>query len=230
MHLSWSDHDFDYVESMEKNSKFSLGIIKQIIFDLQTNNISIKEIANKYEWSSSNVYRIKNNMSYYLTLKKSEVLNMICRRDKKNWIKIIDNYSSNFSNPFTVKDIQEEINKKIGLVWHRAAINNLMKSEWWLSYKRISSKPKRFRMENLSASRVLFCAKFLDDLTESTFIIKIDETIFNRNWKTHYSWGLKDIENECQNENIVNSVNKILVLCSNGSWVSLNTNENINSK
>ena len=105
-----------------------------------------------------------------------------------------------------------------------------MKSEWWLSYKRISSRPKRFKMEILSTSRVLFCANFLDDLTESTLIINTDETIFNRNWKTNYSWGLKGVENECQNENIVNSVKLILALCLNGSWVSLNTNENINSK
>ena len=167
---------------------------------------------------------------YYSTPQKQVETNKISIRDKKNWTKIIDNYWANCSTPFTVKDVQVEINKKIGINCPRALLTMMMKSEWNLSYKRISSRPKRFIMNDLSASRVLFWTKFLNDLTEDTLIVNIDETIFNRNWKINYSWGLRGVEKECQNEYLVNSINMILALCSNGSWMALIANDSINSK
>ena len=93
---------------------------------------------------------------YYSTPQKQVETNKISIRDKKNWANIIDNYWANCSTPFTVKDVQVEINKKIGINCPRALLTKMMNSEWNLSYKRISSRPKRFIMNDLSASRVLF--------------------------------------------------------------------------
>ena len=140
-------------------------------------------------------------------------------RDKKDWVKIIEKYSEICRTPFTVKDVQTETNNKIGIIWPKNAFYRIIKIKCCLSYKRISSRSKRFRMENLSVSRVLFWAKFLNYLTESTLIINIYETIFNKNCKSNYSWGLRGVDKKYQNENVVNSINMILALCSNGSWM-----------
>ena len=50
----------------------------------------------------------------------------------------------------------------------------------------MSSPPKKFNMNDLSASKVLFWSKVLNDLTEDTLIVNIDETVFNRNWNLNY--------------------------------------------
>ena len=145
-------------------------------------------------------------------------------------INIIEQFESKCLTPFTVKNIQNEIIKRVGINYPKSILYKIMKSECSLSFKRICSRPKRYKSAILLPSRSLFWTKFLYDLTQETQIINIDETIFNRNWKTNYSWGLRGDSKEWQNEIIVNSINMIFALCSNGWWMSLTTNESINSK
>ena len=103
-----------------------------------------------------------------------------------------------------------------------------MKDDCRVSYRRLSSRPKYVENSNLLQSRALFCTKFLMSLNSNTLIINVDESIINRNLKLNYSWGIKGVEKECQNEFVTKSINLILALLSNVTWIWLLWNETIN--
>ena len=60
-------------------------------------------------------------------------------------------------------------------------------------------------------------------------MINIDESSINRNAKNAYSRGVKGCSIKCQNSIIAGSASMIIAICSNGAWITLVTNETINS-
>ena len=221
-----SDH---FEETRETNSKLSFTAINEIIKDLKDNKISKKEIAKKFECSVSNIYRIKSNIDYYSKHRRQNNSIWIDKLEKKSLIKTINSFESKCLTPFTINDIQRELNRKTGVIYPKHALNKIMKKDCNMSYKRVNSRPKQFDFESLSAARTLYWTQFLWDLSQDTLMINIDETIFNRNWKINYSWSLRGLAKEWQNEFVLNSMNMIFGLCSNGSWIALLINEAINS-
>ena len=202
--------------------------INNIISDLKQQIMTAKDISNKYEWSISNIYRIKANIDYYSKKEIKEVNTKLNMHNKRKAIETIKDFDRTSITPYTVQDVMMRINQKIKVLYPRHLIIKLMKEECLLSYKRITSRPKYIDSKILSHARALFCAKFMTSLTSDTLIINIDESIINKSCKANYSWGIKGMEKEWHNQFVTKSISLILALLSNGTWMWLLTNKTIN--
>ena len=152
----------------EVNAKIPIDIILEIINDLKKNEKSIKEISKKYECSALNIFRIRNKIEHYLKPRNHIHTIKLRKRDKMELINIIEQFESKILTPFSVKNIQNEIVKRVGINYPKSLLYKIMKSECSLSYKRICSRPKRNKSAILLPSRSLFWSKLLCDLTQET--------------------------------------------------------------
>ena len=123
-HFDNSDQTRYFEHAREKNTKLSTDAIHEIIEEIRGRKIGFKEISIKYECSISNVNMIKNNIEYYSKSQKRSNEFKVCPRDRKNLIKTIINFKSNWLTPYNVCDIQKDINKNIGKMYPKHLLRN----------------------------------------------------------------------------------------------------------
>ena len=104
-----------------------------------------------------------------------------------------------------------------------------MKTQLNMSFKRVKSRPTNIDLNRINNVRSLFAVKFLKEIKENTLMINIDESSFNREVKTQYSWGIKGNPVEVKNQSFTGSMSWILAIWSNGSWIWFLSNNSIDS-
>ena len=183
----------------------------------------------EYNISYSVLNKIKKNLSSLQH--KGEIRNVtkIFGSKKKYLIKSIEEYTLNAKSTITAKEVTAAVNKALNTSYSVCFVRKIMKSEANLSFKRVKSRPRNIDLLKISATRNLFAIKFSKIISEKLLLINIDESSINRGVKNAYSWGLKGYPIECQNSVIAGSASMIMAICSNGAWLTLVTNEMIDS-
>ena len=98
-----------------------------------------------------------------------------------------------------------------------------------LSYKKVSSRPLNYYRDVIEEARILFWVRFSKTLIPDTQIVNIDECTIGRGCRAAFSWSVKGANQEWQNIRTTCSLKIILAITSNGWWLALSTQSNIDS-
>ena len=131
---------------------------------------------------------------------------------------------------FNVKDVHKFIEIKLGNKFPLHKIRSLMKEQLGLSYKRINSRPNNINLKKLILTRILFSINISKFVANDILLVNIDETSFTKGTKTNYSWTPIGKNGELLNSKYTNSMNLVLAICSNGSWIEMLTNDTLNEE
>ena len=104
-----------------------------------------------------------------------------------------------------------------------------MKNQMKMSFKRVKSRPTSVNLNKIKLIRSLFAVKLSKEIIVKTLLINVDESSINRFVKTNYSWGCKGKPIEWKNSSFTGSINWILAICSNGSWLCMLASNTIDS-
>ena len=104
-----------------------------------------------------------------------------------------------------------------------------MKQKLNYSYKRIKTRENNINLDRIKSIRSLYATKLKKTITSSTPIINIDESSLNRHIKYNYGWSLKGVTWKTKKWSFSNSDRLWLAIYSNVAWISLISNETINS-
>ena len=107
-------------------------------------------------------------------------------------------------------------------------IRNIMKQQLNLSYKRINSRPLNVDFERLLLSRIIFSMRISKIINDDILLINIDEAWLNKETKANYSWESTGMNGESQSINLANTMNIVLAIWSNRSWVEILSNNTLN--
>ena len=206
------------------------NIYKQIIEDLESEELSIAKISRKYSWSKSAIYNIRKQKYYYLYGESKKHFSKISCYESGSLVRHIYDYLNKHSYPLYVKDFQHLAEAKQSKTYPQHIIRDIMIKDAGLTYKRINSRPLGYSNEIIKEARILFCVKFSQNLTTDTLILNIDECSIGRGWHAEYSWSKRGYNQERQNACISGSLKIILAIASNGWWFVLFTQSNINAK
>ena len=105
-----------------------------------------------------------------------------------------------------------------------------MKTKMKISFKKVKSRPTNIDLEKIDKIKSLFAVKLSKEITSNTLLINIDETSINRFVKTNYSWGYKLKPIESRNTSFTESINWVLAICWNGSWLWFLVNQQLMPK
>ena len=222
-----SSNKIDVRQNFQKLDSVTLELI---IKDLESESLSIAEMSRKYSCAKSKLYNIRKQKHYYLNWKVKRHFSKISSSETENLVKHINAYLNRHSFPVYVKDFQHEAEVKQSKAYYLHSIRNIMIRNTGMTYKRVSSRPLGYSSDIIKEARVLFCIKFFQDLISDTLILNIDEFTIGRRWREEYSLSKRSLNRERQNTFISGSLKFILVIASNGSWLALFTQSNINAK
>ena len=149
--------------------------------------------------------------------------------DKCILLNKISEFIKNQEYTFTSNDVARYVNSALNSSYSSTIIRKLMKDELNLSYKKIKSRPNNVDFSKIRSARILFAIKFAKFINKNTLILNLDESSINRSIKNDYSWSLKGISKEAKNAPFVGSAWIISCILSNGNWISLITNNTVNS-
>ena len=84
-------------------------------------------------------------------------------------------------------------------------------------------------MKWIKSIRSLYVVKLRQTIASNTLIVNIDESSLNRHIKNNYGWSVKGVPWELKNSSFLGNASLCRAICSNGAWISLITNETIDS-
>ena len=111
--------------------------------------------------------------------------------EKKVFINELQPFINETNHAFNSSEITNHINSKLKKSYKTSFIRAVMKHDLKLSFKKVKPRPHTAKFDILDASRQLFSVKFSQLINNSTLVISIDETSFNRHIKNSYSWSRK---------------------------------------
>ena len=217
------------LNSRVKNQKLSHDQIKYIKSIIHNKELNIKQIWTKFNISISWVWRIKRMKLSEVERKPIKQIIKLTLSQKKGLTKAINNTLKTTNYSIDCKEITQEVNNDLETYYPTYFIRKFMKEKLNYSYKRIKSRPNNINLDRIKSIRSLYATKLKQTITSSTLIINIDESSLNRHMKYNYGWSLKGVPWETKNSPFSNSASLWLAICSNGAWISLISNETINS-
>ena len=187
-------------------------------------------MSKKYNWSKSSIYNIRKQKNYYLHGKWKRHFVKVSNNEANTLMKQISIYLNTHSFPLFVKDFQNMLEKKSSKPYPKHVVRKMMIQNAGLSYKKISSRPLNYSRDVIKEARTLFWDTFSKTLMPDTLIVNIDECTIGRGCRAAYSWSVKGANQEWQNIRITGSLKIILAITSNGWWLALFTQANIDSE
>ena len=130
---------------------------------------------------------------------------------------------------FNTSDVGKFVKKNLGYSYPLQKILNTMKQEFSLSYKWINSRLSNIDLDKLQLTWILFNMRVSKLVDSDILLINIDESSLTKATKLNYSWVPTGENGEVLNTNFTNSLNIVLVICSNGSWIEMLTNDTLNT-
>ena len=124
-----------------------------------------------------------------------------------------------------LKKIKEDLDKEIRN-WY---IREALKSNFGLSFKRISSRPSNQDSYKNKLIRKLFAIEYLHKLSEEYLVVNVDEVLFSNKTKTNYSWARKGEAANIHNLIFGYSISIITSITSSGQWFRSHLKSNNNS-
>ena len=217
------------LKNRKKYEKLSKEQILHIKSMFANTGITVKQMQLEYHISYSVLNKIKKSSLNLKHKWKIRDVTKIFGSRKKELIKFIEEYALNAKSTITAKEVTVAIKKVLNASYSVSIIRKIMKNGVNLSFKKVKSRPRNIDLLKIKATRNLFAIKFSKIISEKLLLINIDESSINRSVKNAYSWGVKGYPIECQNSVISGSASMIMAICSNGAWITLVTNETINS-
>ena len=139
----------------------------------------------------SRSYKITPNVIHKIKrLSKQDVIKL--PRRKINYVPTIERFKlvrdicriySSTSTPFTVSEIQGELQANTNLPISYGLTRELMRRDCNLSYIRWRSRPNNIDLSKVNASRYLFSVKFSQAFDSKTLIINVNESSINKKVK-----------------------------------------------
>ena len=222
------DETFGLLER-KRNQKLSTKQIELLGSKINESTLTSKQLSNQFGVFLSLINKIKHNDLFYLWRGRSNNPIKIFGKEKDLLINALKNFIDDADHAYNSIEITNYVNRILNKSYKPNYIRNLLKIELNMSFKRVKPRPNTINLEVLKASRQLFAIKFTQLISKETLLINIDETSFNRHIKNNYSWSYKGIPFEAKNIPFVGSINCIMSIWSNGSWLWLLTNQTSNS-
>ena len=195
---------------------------------LNNENTSVNELSKDYNVSTGTLYRIKNDLRL---ITNPEALRNVFRfkiHEEEKVVKCMQEFLEHQVTQFNTSDVSKFVEKNLGYNYPLQKIRNTMKQEFSLSYKRINSRPSNIDLDKLQLTRILFSMRVSKLVDSDILLINIDESSLTKATKLNYSWVPTDENGEVLNTNFTNSLNIVLAICSNGSWIEMLTNDTLN--
>ena len=225
-HLEWDDDPFN-LQNRNFNEKLTCDQIRFLRYWIDSKNLSIKKLSQRYWISPSALYKIKNQKSSDILKGPARAFVKMQISERRVLVKAIKDIIENIDYSFNAVEITKLINEKLQSDYSWTLVRNLMKTDLNLSFKRVQPRPNSINLNRVKAIRQLFILKFLNEITTDYLIINIDETSINRHIRTNYSWCLKGTSKEVVNSPFSGSLSMISSICTNGNWISFIVNNTI---
>ena len=193
-------------------------------------NIPVAELSRSYKITPNVIHKIKRLSKQDVIKLPRRKINYVPTTERIKLERDIFKIYSSTSTPFTVSEIQGELQANTNLPISYGLTRELMRRDCNLSYTRWRSRPNNIDLSKVNASRCLFSVKFSQAFDSKTLIINVDESSINRKVKQNYAWSERNNPKEYQNTPFKESLSLILAILSNGAWYSMLTNSTINSK
>ena len=222
------DNTFGLLER-GKYQKLTKEQIKFLRTLLNSSELSTKQISARYGVSLSLISKIKRQSWQEITAGPHKNYAKVFGTDKYGLSCEILSYLKEWEYTLSAKDVAEKVSANLHQTYSVAFIREFMKNELKLTYKRVKPRPNNIDFSKIRSARVLFAVKFTQAVTTETLVINIDESSINRNLKNNYSWSMRGEINEAKNSPFVGSLSLVTAICSNGWWITMLTNETIDS-
>ena len=210
----------------EKLSNKQLNFLKQ---QWNESKLTTKQLSSKYFVSPSLITKIKRMSNNQINNENSIQYEKLYGKDKEDLVMQIKNFINQTKYAFNANEATKYVNSVLKREYKTSQIRKIMKCEMNLTYKKIKPRPNNVDLSMVNAKRQLFAIKFANFIEKDTLLINIDETWINRQIKNAYSWGLRGKQTEAKNSPFIGSINWIMAILWNGSWIWMLTNESINS-
>ena len=102
--------------------------------------------------------------------------------------KRIQTYLADSTNPFWIEDLIKHVAKVNGAHLQYHLLNNYMKNNLNLSYKKGASRPWTLNLNRQKPLKELYAVQLIHMMKSRRDIIKIDESCLNNNTRVSYSW------------------------------------------
>ena len=120
--------------------------------------------------------------------------------------------------PTTIKRLQSSISNALGIDVEGHTISKILRKRLKYSYKRGSSRPKKWQVSSHPYLKSIFSLKLLQEVYNGRLVANIDECGFSRMVKHHYSWLPVGQGGSITNQLHTGSCNLIMSIFSNGEW------------
>ena len=141
-------------------------------------------------------------------------------------MKFVDTHN----DPFTSNDVILAVKKRFWITIQKHQLIKFLKEHLNLSFKKGTSRPSHIKQRRLSIIKWLFSVRLTKRIASNSLLINIDESIFSRNTKRHYSWFRIGENCSINNTKFSNSISVIAGICSNGTAYCWFVDETITSK
>ena len=141
------------------------------------------------------------------------------RHEEEKVVKCMQEFLEHQVTQFNTNDVCKFVEKNLGYSYPLQKIWNTLKQEFSLSYKRINSRPSNIDLDKLQLTRILFSMRISKLVDSDILLINIDESSLTKATKLNYSWVPTGENGEVLNTNFTNSLNIVLAIWSNESWI-----------
>ena len=193
-------------------------------------NKSVNELSRDFNVSKGVLYRIRN---HFKIISQPDAFRNVFKfrlNEEEMVVRSVHDFLKNQVDKFNVKDVHKFVEIKLGNNYPFHKIWNIMKKQFSLSYKRINSRPSNIELSKLILTRILFSIYASKLIDNDVLLINIDETTLSKTTKANYSWTPAGKNGETLNAKYINSMNIVLAICSNGSWLEMLTNDTLNAE
>ena len=172
-------HNFDWkdINTRLKNQKLSYFERKWLFDKLHYKWISVKELSKTFNISKGALYRIKHDRRLSSKPVGTQSIFRLSQNEEGVVFECIKEFLDKNIYQFNANDVYNHVQINIGINLPIHKIRNILREHFYLSYKRINSRPSFIDMRRLKLARMLFSIRLLSTINQSILFINIDETL-----------------------------------------------------
>ena len=141
-----------------------------------------------YNISKGALYRIKHDRRLSSKSVSTRSIFRLSKNEEGAVVECIKEFLDRNIYRFNANDVYNHVHINLGMNLLIHKIRNILRENFHLSYKRISSRPCFIDISRLKRARMLFSIRLLSTINQSILLINIDETLIIKDTKSNYSW------------------------------------------
>ena len=222
-------HNFGWknINTRPKNQKLSFLERKWLFDKLDYEWISVKELSKTFSISKGALSRIKHDHRLSSKPVGTQSIFWLSQNEEGAVVECIKEFLGRNIYQFNANDVYNHVQINLGINLPIHKIRNILRENFYLSYKRINSRSCFINVRRLKLARMLFSIRLLSTIYQSILLINIDETLITKDTKSNYSWTPIGQNSEAWNSRFKSSLNLVLAVFLNGSWIEMLSNNTL---